>query len=488
MWRRRGWAGAALALLVAAAAGCGGGDDGPSTSRAQSTSTANSAPSGGTSDAKQRAISSLLVERDLRGSRAQGSVIAYGSRELRELEARAAEMGSGGALLGGCSDIARSGPRAVAFAMTQLVIEHAATAVTSMTMIFGDETQARAVAALYGTATTRDCLAREFRGNMRAILRRSGFKGRVGDATARAVALPEVGDTRYGMLIALPGSGGGTRMTVYAEHFVVQDGAAIGLVTTTTDGTPPASDGREFLAARVAERLSRITAPATTTETPTTTTPQTTAATKPVDEAQKERALSALLQPGDLPGFETEGEAEALWTAGSNRGRDAGNPFASRCIGGRATWRLLVQARAQRFVFPAGNIQNGLFVFEDAQQASDALRIYDRPQMRDCFARRALDQLRTGMRLEGESGYTIGKPAIRTRDLGQIGDDSYAMQLTIPLKAGSDSATFFTDIVLVRQEEAISMISTLVFGEAAPGEVLKPLTELAADRLEEVYG
>jgi hypothetical protein len=237
----------------------------------------------------------------------------------------------------------------------------------------------------------------------------------------------------------------------------------------------------------VAERLSRVTSPATgtaTTEPESTTTP----AAKPEDEAEKELALSALLTPDDEPGIETEGEAEAIWTAGSNRGREAGNPFAARCLGGRATWRLLVQARAPRFVVPSGNVQNGLFVFEDAQQATDALGAYARPAMRECFADGLVEQLRTGMRIDGGTGVSVGRVQVSARDVDELGDGSTAMRITLPIRAEGEGGTFFIDIVLVRQERAIGMLSTLIFGEPAPDDVLQQLAERVADRLDEVYG
>jgi hypothetical protein len=230
MQGRRGLTCAALALLIGAVAGCG--DDGSSRAQPQARPTSTSQSQPALADPKQRAIESLLTESDLEGSRVQGEVIAYGPRELRRLGARAAEMGSGGALAAGCPTTIRPGS-GIAFAMTQLVIEDAATAVASMTAVFRDERLAREAVTLYDTAATRDCLAEASRRNMRAAFRRTGTKATVGRVTARTVELPAVGDARSGFVIELPVSSRGRQNSIYAEHIVVQDGAAIGLVTSS---------------------------------------------------------------------------------------------------------------------------------------------------------------------------------------------------------------------------------------------------------------
>lgn len=87
--------------------------------------------------------------------------------------------------------------------------------------------------------------------------------------------------------------------------------------------------------------------------------------------------------------------------------------------------------------------ENSVYVFKDVTEATDFMANYQAPDAATCFEKGVAKVL--------SSQQGAGEPSVAPiTDLQGVGDDAVGYEITIPLRAGGETATLYFDLVAVR--------------------------------------
>ena len=212
---------------------------------------------------------------------------------------------------------------------------------------------------------------------------------------------------------------------------------------------------------------------ATHSSTPTSaTTPTATAETRPEVPADHAIASGALLT---LPDFPT----------GWQQQDQSGGKSSLTCTA-IATARASLSGRATSPQFAKGSddfVDDVVYVYPSASAAQTSFAGLSSPTDRLCIGKALGDQLAKAAASNGSTKATFGQPSSGALSISPVGDQSAAGRITIPYTVQGLNPDAVVDLVFVRVDRGIQILSFIGSAGAFDPTVESDLTRTAADRL-----
>jgi hypothetical protein len=163
----------------------------------------------------------------------------------------------------------------------------------------------------------------------------------------------------------------------------------------------------------------------------------------------KKVADAAVLKLTDFPSGWTEGPPP-------DETDDANDPF-TKCLGSEAKeLEANTSAEAESADFERGEgttASSFVAVLKSEDNGTSAMDVLGSQKLKDCFNQALADELETTA--GAEEGVTIGEATLKEASFGTVGDETVAMQLSVPVSAEAIEIVFYADLVFFREGRSI---------------------------------
>jgi hypothetical protein len=163
-------------------------------------------------------------------------------------------------------------------------------------------------------------------------------------------------------------------------------------------------------------------------------------------------ADSALLTVSDLPdGWSAAEDA-------SDDDADAGG--LASCLGVEAS-KSPASASSPRFVAEPAAVSSTVSVLATHREADRAVTAITSPDAAGCLTDALRDALGGPLATDVPDGYQLGTPAVADLPFAELGQDSRAFRVTVPVATPRIDTALYLDVVFVRAGRAVALLTLL---------------------------